>query len=350
MSVSDRHLQDIVGLTSIVTLDACTAPSIRPMNISAAIKGANYTDDCVHVTQMSAPGASLGIGGDMGQFLKGGIGGAACCARLSGGKEVVSVKLKVGGVNDSAENFRTYIRDVTVIGTMAKNRTEEPHRVLIVRFFPNHEVQAELLPSNRCFGPDNLRIDKFFSRDQRSCDTRKTEMQSYSQTQSKRLTLLLISIALLCGACAPIQMRGYIDATAWSANYTEDYIREFHIQTADGQDTGLEGVQINEFSKGGQGGHECCSLIPGVGQKIRLVWTVANTESKALWKTYSQTLVVKGATSNDPDSMNFIIVRFFPDHNVEAEFISESLKFGAVANPRVDAIFYGRRVMRYIGE
>jgi hypothetical protein len=137
----------------------------------------------------------------------------------------------------------------------------------------------------------------------------------------------------------------------WSANYTEDYIYEFRIQMASGKDTGLAGIHVSEFSKGGQGAHECCSLIPGVGQTIRVVWRVGGrNDEEAQWKTYSRDVVVKGGILNDPDSMNFLIVRFFQNHSVEAEFVSESLKFGAPVSPRVDQLFYGRRAMRQMGE
>ncbi|RDK03183.1 DUF3304 domain-containing protein [Paraburkholderia lacunae] len=165
----------------------------------------------------------------------------------------------------------------------------------------------------------------------------------------KRIMILLVSIAVLISACARAQPRGYVDATAWSANYTEDYIHEFHIQTASGQDTGLEGIQVGEFSKGGKGGSECCSLIPGVGQTIRVVWTVANTDDKAQWKTYSRDVVVIGSMPMEKDAYNILMVRFFPDHQVEAELIPDRGKTG-LPSLRVDKLFSGQRVMRKMGE
>lgn len=167
----------------------------------------------------------------------------------------------------------------------------------------------------------------------------------------KRITILLVLITLLLGACASAQTRGYVDAMAWSANYTEDYIREFHIQTSDGKDTGLEGIQVSEFSKGGTGGRECCSLIPGVGQTVRIVWTVANTDDRMQWKMFSRDVVVMGIMPSPKDErQSYLIVRFFPNHEVEAELFPGDDDFGP-KNPRVDRLFsVGPRVMRHKGE
>jgi hypothetical protein len=168
----------------------------------------------------------------------------------------------------------------------------------------------------------------------------------------KRITILLLSIAFLLSACAAAQTRGYVDATAWSANYTEDYIRQFHILTATGDDTGLEGIQVSEFSKGGKGGQQCCSRIPGVGQTVRIVWTVANTDEKLQWKTFSQDVAVTGTMPKYPNEEphSVLIVRFFPNHEVEAELLPGDGIFGP-KNPRVDKLFFvGPRVMRHKGE
>jgi hypothetical protein len=174
-------------------------------------------------------------------------------------------------------------------------------------------------------------------------------MQKWIPDDQKRITTLLISIAVLISACATASLSGYVDATAWSANYTEDYIREFHIETASGRDTGLEGIQVQEFSKGGIGGRECCSRIPGPGQTVRVVWTVANTDEKAQWKTYSRVTVVTGSMPKDKDAYNILMIRFFPEHEVEAELIPDRGKTG-LPSPRVDKLFYGQRVMRQMGE
>ena len=152
----------VAALTLSAVLGACTAPSSRSTKVSAAIKGANYTNDYINFTLISTSGVSLGIGGDASPFSKGGIGGTACCAKLAGVGETIRIELKIGGFSNSANKFRTYIRDVTVVGAMPKNQSQEPHSVLIVRFFQNYEVEAELLPGDGSLGPDNLRMDRLF--------------------------------------------------------------------------------------------------------------------------------------------------------------------------------------------
>jgi hypothetical protein len=77
-------------------------------------------------------------------------------------------------------------------------------------------------------------------------------------------------LAMMLGGCSVTQPSGYVAASAWSANYTEDYIYDFSIQTASGKRTGVGGSQVSEFSRGGQGGIECCALVPGVGQTIKV--------------------------------------------------------------------------------
>jgi len=161
-------------------------------------------------------------------------------------------------------------------------------------------------------------------------------------------TLVVILLGVLAG-CTVGQRSGNIDATAWSTNYTEDYIYDFRILTADGKATGLSGFQVKEFSKGGTGKRMCCALIPGVGQTIKVVWRIGGRqEDESQWKTYSRDVVVIGATSNDPHTRNFLIVRFFPNRDVEAEFVFESTELDGKASPRVDQLFYGRRVMRQL--
>ncbi|MEX3910125.1 hypothetical protein AB4Y33_43240, partial [Paraburkholderia sp. BR14319] len=61
--------------------------------------------------------------------------------------------------------------------------------------------------------------------------------------------------------CAVVQPSGYVDASAWGANYTEDYIPEFHLETTSGKNLLLNGIQVKEFSRGGTGSSECCSRI-----------------------------------------------------------------------------------------
>ncbi|MEX3689229.1 DUF3304 domain-containing protein [Paraburkholderia sp. BR14263] len=154
----------------------------------------------------------------------------------------------------------------------------------------------------------------------------------------------------MLAACSTGLRNGYIDASAWSANYTEDYIQDFWVQTADGKDTGMGGVQVAEFSRGGKGGRECCSLIPGVGQTIRVVWRVGgHQDDESRWKTYSRDVVVKGGVSANPNRHSYLIVRFFPHDEIEAELVPGDDPRGA-QNPRVDRLFSGERVMRHMGE
>ena len=59
-----------------------------------------------------------------------------------------------------------------------------------------------------------------------------------------------IAVALLLatlGGCASGQPRGWLEAAAWAANYTEDFIYDFSILTADGKRTGVSGTQVSEF-------------------------------------------------------------------------------------------------------
>ncbi|APR34934.1 MULTISPECIES: DUF3304 domain-containing protein [unclassified Paraburkholderia] len=165
------------------------------------------------------------------------------------------------------------------------------------------------------------------------------------------LSLFIVVMSLTYG-CASVQSRGYVSAPAWAANYTEDYIQEFWVLTESGQRTGLEGIQVSEFSRGGtSGGHMGYASVPGVGQTIKVVWRVGgHNDAEATWKTFSKDVVVKGETSNNPETGNFLIIRFFPQHEVEAEFVWEWAKPYAKSSPRVDQLFYGHRVMRQLGE
>jgi hypothetical protein len=162
--------------------------------------------------------------------------------------------------------------------------------------------------------------------------------------------VFLVMVVGVLSGCAVGQPGGYVDASAWSANYTEDYIQDFWIQSADGKKTGLGGIQVKEFSKGGTGKRQCCSLIPGVGQTIKVVWRVGGRQDdKSKWTTYSRDVVVKGEISKNSARHSYLIVRFFPAHEVEAEFVPGDDPRGA-RNPRVDQLFLGQRVMRHMEE
>jgi hypothetical protein len=159
-----------------------------------------------------------------------------------------------------------------------------------------------------------------------------------------------MAVGVLSG-CAVGQPGGYVDASAWSTNYTEDYIQDFSIQTTDGKRVGLGGAQIQEFSRGGKGGRECCSLIPGVGQTIKVVWRIGGRQDdKSQWKTYSRDVVVIGTMPRNTKDHSVLMVRFFPKHEVEAEIFPGDGDFGP-SNPRMDKLFFvGPRVMRQMGE
>jgi hypothetical protein len=127
----------------------------------ASVSGANYTNDYVDFTLMSPSGKNLGTGGSVEPFSKGGAGGSVCCAMVPGVGQTVRVEFRVGGFDDAADQYKTYNRDVVVTGTMPSPK-DELQSYLIVRFFPTHQVEAELIPST-AFEPNNPRVDKLFS-------------------------------------------------------------------------------------------------------------------------------------------------------------------------------------------
>ena len=161
---------------------------------------------------------------------------------------------------------------------------------------------------------------------------------------------LAMSLAVL-GGCAIGQPRGWVEASAWAANYTEDLIYDFSVLTVDGKRTGVTGALVQEFSRGGTTGRECCGLMPGVGQTVKVVWRVGGRrEEEALWRTYSRDVVVMGAMPKKKDAYNILLVRFFSEHEVEAELIPDRGEAGGLPSPRVDKLFSGQRVMRKKGE
>ena len=163
-----------------------------------------------------------------------------------------------------------------------------------------------------------------------------------------------IAVAILLamlGGCAIGQPSGWVEASAWGANYTEDFIYDFWIYAEDGRDTGVGSVLLNEFSKGGTTGNICCGLMPGVGQTVKVVWRVGGRrEEEALWRTYRRDVVVMGAMPKKKDAYNILLVRFFSEHEVEAELIPDRGEAGGLPSPRVDKLFSGQRVMRKKGE
>ncbi|GAA0837832.1 DUF3304 domain-containing protein [Cupriavidus pauculus] len=155
---------------------------------------------------------------------------------------------------------------------------------------------------------------------------------------------------VLLGGCASGQPRGWVEAAGWAANYTEDFIYDFSILTADGKRTGVSGTQVSEFSRRGtSGGHICCGLMPGVGQTVKVVWRVGGRrEDESQWRTYSRDVLVSGTMPKETKTHNYVLVRFFPRHEVEVELVP-SVDLDP-RNPRVDKLFSGQRVMRKKGE
>lgn len=65
-------------------------------------------------------------------------------------------------------------------------------------------------------------------------------------------------------------------------------------------------------------------------------------------RTYTKDVVVSGSRPLPGERHNYLIVRFFPDHKLEVEFVSEPAS--GPPSPRRDGIFFGDHVMRYLGE
>jgi hypothetical protein len=167
-------------------------------------------------------------------------------------------------------------------------------------------------------------------------------------TRFIKVIAVTVLLAML-GGCASGQPRGWVEASAWGANYTEDFIYDFWIYAADGRDTGVGSVLLNEFSKGGTTGHICCSLMPGVGRTVKVVWRVGGRqEDKSQWRTYSRDVVVSGTMPKETKTHSYVLMRFFPRHEVEVELVP-SVDLDP-RNPRVDKLFSGQRVMRQKGE
>ena len=155
----------------------------------------------------------------------------------------------------------------------------------------------------------------------------------------------------LCG-CAIGAPRGYVPAIGLrAANYTEDYIHEYHLETVNGTDLRIGGAQVKQFSKGGASVGDCCAALPGVGQSLRVVWqTGGYNDPESTWTAHTVIAHIKGTTSDDPNSNTFLILRFFPNNQIEAEYVAQSLKSDSPLDPRVDLLSTGQRVMRQMGK
>ena len=165
----------------------------------------------------------------------------------------------------------------------------------------------------------------------------------------QRHRMLAITLMFFLSGCSTARLHHYVLAATYSANYSEDRIDGYSILTGDGRETGLGGSSVQKFSEGGVSGTECCSLIPGVGKNIRVVWNVQNPNDNTKSETYSKDVVVLGKLLRRGDSANYLLVRFFPGHQVEVEMLRYN-DLTDCPDPRTDQLFYGNHVMRHLGE
>lgn len=157
----------------------------------------------------------------------------------------------------------------------------------------------------------------------------------------------VFALLVIASGCSALGQQEYVEVRDVSANYTEMYI-DYKFYDTKGRNLGLGG-SANPFSKNGQGGGTCCALLPSPGRTVRVVWdeeTPGRNERKTLH--YSRDVVVVGSPPLPGDAYNYVITRFFPKQQVEVEFVSESI--GGGRSPRLDQLFYGRSVMRQMGE
>ncbi|MFM0064740.1 hypothetical protein [Paraburkholderia aspalathi] len=156
----------------------------------------------------------------------------------------------------------------------------------------------------------------------------------------------------LCG-CATGASLGYLPYTDIEpANYSEDFIHDINFETGTGKALALTTIDVKPFSKGGLGSAACCAALPGVGQTLHVIWRTGGNyyTPESQWVTHSSITKIKGVTSNDPDSNTSLILRFFPNNQIEAEYVAQSLKSDSPLDPRVDLLFTGQRVMRHMRE
>ncbi|MEX3754237.1 hypothetical protein AB3X84_30235, partial [Paraburkholderia phenoliruptrix] len=75
----------------------------------------------------------------------------------------------------------------------------------------------------------------------RTHDAAHSLAEKENQAMTRMARIFVAMMLSMLAACATGQRMDYVDASAWSANYTEDYIQDFWIQTADGKTTGVGG-------------------------------------------------------------------------------------------------------------
>jgi hypothetical protein len=126
-----------------------------------------------------------------------------------------------------------------------------------------------------------------------------------------------------CATRAPGEYLDYMEIRP--ANYSEDYIHDFHVQTEAGRDLVVTGYDVKPFSKGGLSSPACCAPLPGIGQTIRIKWRTGGNYNtpESEWVDHSGWTAIKGAISADRDTNTYLILRFFPNNKIEAEYISQ---------------------------
>lgn len=161
--------------------------------------------------------------------------------------------------------------------------------------------------------------------------------------------VIVLALLVVTAGCSAWGQRGDVAATVFTANYTEVYV-DFTFYDTTGRNLGTGG-SAKPFSHGGTGGAECCAQLPGPGQIVRVVWdeeTPNDDESRK--RRYTRDVVVIGSPPLAGDSYNYVITRFFPEQQLEVEFVSEPGDLKGPPSPRRDQLFYGRRVVRHMGE
>ncbi|AUT57375.1 DUF3304 domain-containing protein [Paraburkholderia caribensis] len=174
--------------------------------------------------------------------------------------------------------------------------------------------------------------------------------QAMANIKSKLLPAIVATASITCVGCA--SSASYMPyMNIWPVNYTEDDIRDFHLETESGKNLALIGYDVQRFSKGGSSSPACCASLPGVGANLRVIWRTGDKYAQeSEWQTHSSTTRIKGATSKDPDTGIHLIVRFFSNEKVEAEYIVRSDDIHSPVNPRVDLLLRGERAMRNPGD
>lgn len=169
---------------------------------------------------------------------------------------------------------------------------------------------------------------------------------SVSRRIVRSSAMLAMAVAISGCAVAPTSR---IFVSPESVNYTEDYIHRYSILRISGERYGVGGGQVRPFSRGGAGSGDCCVWLPGIGQSIKVEWKVGEFHDlRPQWKTFSKDVVIIGEAPSKANAEGYLIIRFFEGHEIEAEFVQRE-KFHP-ANPRTDAAFSGKRIMRRKGE